>query len=429
MGNFDVVENNSSQIENDFFTKLSQKDTGDETQRRFRYQHTVTAYYSLLMYLEEIPYQEILCEHHEDIVGVLENNHFHGIQVKTRDPSLGLLKLNDDAIKSSIIRFLELDMQFPGCFDRFIIVSNCNYLLDATGNSIKVLKDQLALAGSSEYQFKPNTLDKYIDEIQRKVNCTRKNVLDTLIKTEFQTMSGFDEIESKIIVEIMPKIDICASFPIERLKFILNNLVYDIYSKSSRKSVYPISDYISLLKGNPAENLVQSEINIKRISKKIVKSILSSASTQTYFLASPNEECFFDLNTQKIMISKMNCGMIDPDAIAVMDQLRDSSEQYFLTYFHKNLDRINSKMKFTHIRNLILNQAVEAKIKVKKDNAPYGEDMLREIEKRLLTISEKRADDVDHCPYEILKGLVGSLAGECKVQFSPTPKGGWNSEK
>ncbi len=416
-------------IERDILKELSSKDVGDEMQRRIRYQHTVTAYYSLLMYLGKISYQEILCEHHEDIIGKLNDKEFHGIQVKTKDPSLGLLKINDEAIESSIIRFVELNLQFPNCFKRFIIVSNSNYLKDDTGNSIRILEEQLAVSNSPAYKLKPSTLEKNIKKIEEKARCSRKEVLSVLKKTAFQTMPGFDEIESKIIAEVMPHIDICASFTVERLRGILDNLIYSIYSRSSKKIPSSIKDYISLLQGKPIEHLIQTEVNNKRVTKDIIKSILSSANTQTYFLSSANEELSLNSNRQKIMIGKMNCGMIDPDAIAVMDQLRDSSEQYFLTAFHKNMERIDSKLRFTHIRSIVKNQAIEAKVKVKKSDGPYGEEMLKEIEARLANIAEKRVEDIDHCPYEILKGLVGSLTGECAVQFSQTPKGGWNFEK
>lgn len=409
-------------------SELSEKDHGDETQKRFRYQHTVSAYFAFLMYSEKILFKEILCEQHEDILGVMNNGKFQGIQVKTRQLSDGPFKLGDEAVVNSLCRFIENNKKFPGSFGKFIFTSNCDYLRDKTGESIETLVKMLQELKPPDYKFSLSTLDKYISKLEKKTNSTRLEVIETLKITEFQTMPGLDDIESKIIIEILAKIDLCSDYTVERLQSILDKMIYTAYLASSKKSKEPIEDYISLLNGDRIKNAVDSQVNIKRITKEMVETIIKSFSNRAYYLAFENREISLNPDRKKLMKVKMNCGMIDPDAIDVIDDLRDKTEEYFLKNYHKESVNSSVKKDFLHIRGVVKNQAIEAKVETKSAKNAYGSRMLTNIEKRLAKISEKRAKDVDNCPYEILKGMVGVLTGECEVQFSDTPEGGWKIE-
>ena len=408
--------------------ELSEKDCGDETQRRFRYQHTVAAYFAFLMYSGKIPYKEILCEQHEDIMGVLYNGKFHGIQVKTRQLSDGPFKLSDEAVINSLSRFIENSKKFPQHFEKFIFASNCEYLRNDTGESIKTLIRNLQEVKPPKYKFSPSTLEKYITELEKKSNATREEVVEILKITKFQTMPGLDDIEAKIVTEILSQIKLCSNYNVERLKNILNKMIYTAYLASSKKLKEPIEDYISLLNGDRIKNAVDAQVNTKRITIEMVESIVKSFSSKAYYLASDNSQISLNPNRKKLMEIKMNCGMIDPDAIAMVDELRDKTEEYFLGNYYKESGNNSVKESFSHVRGVVKNQAIEAKGETKSEKKAYGSRMLTNIEKRLLKICEKRSKDVNNCPYEILKGMVGVLTGECEIQFSDTPEGGWKIE-
>jgi hypothetical protein len=408
--------------------ELSEKDHGDETQKRFRYQHTVAAYIAVLMYSHKAKYKEILCEQHEDITGVLDNGKFEGIQVKTRQLSDGPFKLSDEAIISSLSRFIENNKKFPGQFEKFIFIANCDYLKSDTGDSIQTLSKTLKEVQPPGYKFSPLTLDKYISRLEEKAKATREEIVQTLKITDFQSMPGLNDIEAKIITESLAKIDVCSGYSVERLQNILDKLIYTAYLASSRRLKEPIDDYLSLLTGNRIENVIVSEVNAKRITKEMIESIIKSFDSKAFYLASENKGISLKPDRKKLMEIKMNCGMIDPDAISMIDLLRDKAEEYFLENYHKESGNISIKNKFLHIREIVKNQAIEAKVVTKSEKRAYGSKMLSDVEKRLTRISEKRSKDVDNCPYEILKGLVGLLTGECEIQFSDTPKGGGEIE-
>jgi hypothetical protein len=407
---------------------LSEKDRGDETQRRYRYQHTVTAYYAFLMYMQKVPFIELLCEHHEDIIGVKESGKLCGIQVKTRQLSDGPFRLSDEAVKKSLCRFIESSKKYPGYFEKFIFISNCDYLRDATGDSIQTLLTNLKDIKYPDYKFTPKTLDNYICELEKKTKATREEIVKILKITDFDIMPGLNDIEPKIIMETLSKIISCSDYTVERLQNILEKMIFTVYSASSKRSEEPIEDYISLLNGDRIKNAIDSQVNSKRITKDMVENLIRSCTSKAYYLASKNSEISLNPNRKKIMEVKMNCGLIDPDAIEMIDDLRDKTEEYFLENYHKENGKSLVKKDFLHIRGVVKNQAIEAKVESKSEKEAYGSKMLKNIEKRLARISEKRAKDVDNCPYEILKGMVGVLTGECEVQFSDTPEGGWKIE-
>ncbi len=421
------VENNKNTTTSPLF-ELSDKDHGDEIQRRFRYQHTVAAYIAILMYSGNVEYKEILCEHHEDVTGILDSGKLHGIQIKTRQLSDGPFKLSDDAVKSSIIRFIVNYKKYPGHFEKFVFIANCGYLINKTGDSIETLSQELKKVRPPSFKFSPSTLDKYIIDIEKESGATRQEIVEILRITDFQSMPGLNDIESKIITESLSKIALCSNYSVERLASILDKLIYTAYLASSKKSKEPIADYISLLRGDKIRNLVSLEVNAKRITKEMVASIIKSCDSKAYYLAAEDGAVYLNPNRKKLMELKMNYGMIDPDAISIIDSLRDRAEEYFLGNYYKDNGNNSVIKKFLHVREIVKNQAVEAKISNKSKKVVYGSDMLRDIENRLLFISQNRSKDVDDCPYEILKGLVGSLAGECQIQFSDTPEGGWEIE-
>lgn len=397
---------------------------GDDTQLRFRYQHTVTALIALLMYLGDLPYKEILCEYHEDILALSENEKYTGIQIKTKDPKLGLFDLSDKSVISALAKFCKLNAQFDNQFEKYIFATNCNFLEDNTGKSIARLADELKRDKINNEAFTPKTLEEYVQKIQDKANCSRECVISTLKKTKFQIMPSINEIDSVIISKTLSQIPECTELPVERLSFILNSIVTTVYSKSSRKSNDTIMYYIALLAGDVDENFRIAEVNSKLIRPDDIE-IMITAPEMNAFLGLNVETVDDNPERSEIMEMKMNCGAISQTSIANMNTLRENSEQFFLKEFYKSQSSVDSQRKYTHIKNVVKNESIEAHEQVEKDDKPYGKEMMKEIEGRLKQISSETPDKVLGCKYEVLKGLVGSLTGECKVQFSPTPKGGW----
>jgi hypothetical protein len=421
MLNKDQLQNNLSPIDP---AGAPSNDPGDETQLRFRYQHTFTVLVALTMYSGQVPYKELYCEHHEDILGVVEHGGYHGIQIKTRQLKDGPFELSDKAIKGSLLRFIKHELKYPGSFTKFFIVSNCPCLDDDTGKSLINLLNQVKADVRDD--FKPKIMKNYIQNLAIESETTEDVVFEVLKKTEFLLGPGIDDIDSKVINEHLGKLPECSGVGIEKLRVLHRRLCETMHLASSRYLENAIYDYAALAGG---ELRVNAEvINSKRISKQLIGKMVSENISTNLFLSSRSG--ISDLSpatSNQLMRFKMATGMIDNDDIEMVDDLRADAEEYFLNGSYKSENKESYIYELNQIRKIVVNEARESKSRLKKDDAPYGADMLHDIEDRLRNISESRPNDVFQCPYEILKGLVGILTNECKVAFSKEPPGGWFS--
>lgn len=405
-------------------TELSEIDTGDEMQRRIRYQHYYTAIILIGMYKGDCKYKEIFCEHHEDILGVLENGKYHGIQVKTRQLSDGPFGLNDTAVKSSIKRFIELNEKFPNQFTKFIFVANCDFVKDKSGNDINHFVSQ-AKEYVSGNEFKPSTLEKFLKELETLTGIQREDIIKVVSMIELQLgpeLQGIGLIAQSFL-GLLPK---CVGYSVEKVKIMFKHIVDLIYTASSKEIENPIMYYTALCEGSLIDTQKAFIINSKRVTKKHIKDIIESLPTKTYYLISANDNNIELLpDRQNRMKLKMAYGMIDPGDIESMDDLRVSAESYFFENNYKESSDSNIIKEFIHIKTLLLNMAREVKGRCKDNGAPYGDKMLRAIEQKIDEIIKSRPEDVFHYRYEILKGVIGYLTGGCKIAFSEEPKGGW----
>ncbi|MFK4435442.1 dsDNA nuclease domain-containing protein [Paenibacillus sp. RC21] len=405
---------------------LSETDPGDETQKRFRYQHTYTALVAFQMYNGNLPYKELFCEHHEDILAVKEDGTYHGIQIKTRQITDGAFEIGDSAVINSLTRFVRLLKKFPKRFSKFIIVSNCPFRNDDSGKSLVNLLNQVK-KGKSE-NFTPRDLNKHVQSLILKSEASMVEVLSTLAITEVQTGPGMDDIDAKVINDHIGKSKACEGLAIERLRLIHRLLCEKIYGASSKRVENAVKDYSSLIGGNTIVNA--EEINTKRITKHTVALLVEDNVKGNVFLSTRGSmEGITPSESSQLMRYKLACGLVDVEDIDIMDDLRASAEDYFIENSHRAENKVKYLNEYHQIRKIVTNQSVEAKSRCRKTDAPYGTNMLQSIEDRLDDISKNRKEDVFHSPYEILKGLVGVLTNECKIAFSKEPIGGWKNRE
>lgn len=408
---------------------LSKTDPGDEVQKRFRYQHTYTALVAIQMFAGKIPYKEILCEQHEDILGVCLDGKFEGIQIKTKQLSGGELELGNEAITKSLIRFINLFNEFPGQFRKFVFVSNCPIRNDKTGKSlINLITQSRNISVNSKVKFAPSTLEKYVQTLCTESSSTREKVIQVLSIVETQIGPSMDDIESKILTDHLGSLNDCSNTSLVQLKIMLDSIIGKIYFASSKRVLNPIKDYVALTTGTI--KLVEDvEINTKRITVEIISKVINEGINSNLFLRSRSglPQSKLPKQNNNLMKFKMNCGLIDIDSIEIMDDLMSSAEDYFFGKYYKVNNPPEIIEELDQIRTIVLNQANEAKSRSKRKDRVYGTYMLQDIEDRLEKITDKRPEHIYHCPYEILKGLVGILSNECKIAFSEEPEGGWKS--
>ncbi|KQO18042.1 dsDNA nuclease domain-containing protein [Paenibacillus sp. Leaf72] len=417
-----IERNYDSSAKDPLLTTLS-NDPGDETQKRFRYQHTFTVLIAIEMFAGNIPYKELYCEHHEDILAVREDGNYDGLQVKTRQVSDGPFELRDPAIKKSLLRFIKLEADFENSFSNFTIISNCSFRDDDSAKSLINLVNQVTNT-SLISDIKPRDLRKYIDELVKESELSIETVLTTIKKIKTMVGPGLDDIDAKIINDHLGKVHQCNGASIEKLRVIHRRLCEKVYFASSRFLENGIYDYAELATGRI--NSVAEEINAKRITKLAVDRIVQENFNKNLFLSSRSNAADITIaKSNQLLKRKMSSGFIDFEEIEIMDDLRTDAEDYFLTNSIKADNQQEYLREFQQIKKIVLNQSIEAKSRCKKEDSPYGAEMLHSVEDRLREVAINRTKDVFECPYEILKGLVGVLTNECKVAFSKEPPGGW----
>ena len=113
--------------------ELNTADTGDDTQRRFRYQAAYAAIISLDLLDPISEFEEVFCEHHEDILVRKKDHSFVGIQVKTRDSGRDPFKANDPEVIHALKRFVEQSIQYPSQYSRFVLATNYTFWSERKG--------------------------------------------------------------------------------------------------------------------------------------------------------------------------------------------------------------------------------------------------------------------------------------------------------
>jgi Cap4, dsDNA endonuclease domain len=110
-------------------------DTGDETQRNYRYQYGYGVILLAAAARNAKDYRAVWCEQKEDFLCEIDDAHFDAIQVKTQQRENGYWQTNSAALVKSIRRFGEFDTLYPGAIRRFVFVSNAE-CLDSDADSL-----------------------------------------------------------------------------------------------------------------------------------------------------------------------------------------------------------------------------------------------------------------------------------------------------
>lgn len=249
---------------------LSLTDRGDDTQRRYRYQNAYTVLLAIRMYNGELPYKEIYCELHEDILAVNEDGTYVGIQIKTRNQSEGSFDIGDEAVKESLIRFIKHYKKFPNRFSDFQLVSNCGFRNNRSGKNLVTL---LELAKSGEI-VETDKFDNFVQLLIERTGGTREEILDVLAITSTQTGPGMNDIEAKIIANHLARLEICKDASLYELEATYSMLLDQIYGASSKRSQNGLEDYAAFLGGKLIEQ--KAELCAKRITKHAVGDLLGN---------------------------------------------------------------------------------------------------------------------------------------------------------
>jgi Cap4 dsDNA endonuclease len=396
---------------------LSTLDPGDDVQLRFRYQAVYAARLALGILVSEIGILEIYCEQHGDVLIRMSSGAFRGCQVKTRHPKYGPFKSDEQPMIESISRFVGMDLQFPGRFDRFVLAVNCGFWAHKQENekNLHCLKARACKAVESGNTPTRGTLAQIIKTIKLEQKCDGKSILRTICKLELQEDLPELSFAEKDLVfrvgEIYKK-----DTTLDRLSVAADQLINLVLKASSLANTSSVSFYFSLF-DNPAEAKEQDVIAGKRVTKDLVSAVIAAVSVQTPLLTNngaPRLVKGFSKAEQKF-----TAGGISKENIESFKDFQASLEVLMDEWGYK-YDFDEAARRYNHLQLIVREQCFDAEGKSKASQQDYGIQMLQEVRKNLKERYQLSAIDFRSldCEYEHLLGVVGDLTEKCDVWWS-----------
>lgn len=398
---------------------LSSTDHGDDMQLRVRYQSTYAAWVSLSMLIAETEVQEVYCEQHEDVLLRKANGKYHGCQVKTRLPRLGPFKSDDAQIKDSISRFIELEKDFSGYFERFIIATNVAFWQSDTNS--KNLPHLIGLAHSMNSSTPPlsREIRKLVNEWCDKHKCERELVWKVLDRLELQPeLPQFIDIEKQLAFKIAEVLD-QAFRRADELQRAAKALVQLVSDASSLNHNNPLFRYFVFVKDPPSAEEA-AIIAGKKICKEAVLQSIQQCFDEAVLLTSGNHIPISELpaGTHRLE-KKLAGGGISVAEIDLLKSFKYSADVLLLQWLNK-YGKARASARYDHLRLMVTEDCYEAAGSVASKDELYGAKMLARVRSNLKTSVAHQLNHLKEMgvTYNHLLGVAGILTEDCKVWWS-----------
>jgi hypothetical protein len=260
---------------------------------------------------------------------------------------------------------------------------------------------------SAESLEKLNGARKGVQAISAKTLLGEEAIFGILKKVKFVTSMPLDGFESLIAHEHLPKVDGCAGLSATLLSKIVDRMVSMIYKASSMAVADPSRHYAPLL----ATGAVAAEIAGKRVTKDMFRITITDCVSPAFrYQAGLGILKESTPDTWKLLRQKMDHGGI-ADFFDYMHRRAISAEE-LLFEFDPSSDTANQ------IENLVADQCDEVRLKYLQEKEPCGDKILQATIERFEQMSKEERARVHYQSPEMLMGVAGLLAGDCKVWWS-----------
>lgn len=396
-------------------TTLDKMDRGDDTQRRFRYQNSCACLISLKMLEDDSTYQEIYCEHFEDILLKLKTGKYAGVQIKTRDNNLGCFDIKDEAVENSISRFIKLDIQFKGLFSYFVLATNVGFYKSDSKGLNELIKWSKTIQLSSILKSRTE-FAKLVKKLSGSISdCSCEDVITTLSKIRTKgDMPQFNDIEDKIFSKLCA-LGTYGTIPPRIIKLAISRLIMKHFDASSL--VYNgRMDFYVFAKDYEGDE-IQITIRSKTINKEIITSIINEViENPEPIIKTKNPESILSIpKTTSVLERKMDKGDINIDNVTLMKDNKFATESFMTKEYYRS-NKL-SEEKYNQIRQIVLNEC-QASYDSFNKNSIFGLEMLNDVRNRLMERYKLDKTCFFGCTPEHLLGMAGILTEECKVWWS-----------
>jgi len=395
--------------------QIDTRDRGDDIQRRFRYQNTCAAIFSLKLLDEEPEFIEMYCEHYEDILIKKHDNKFVGIQVKTRKKQKPF-KTIDPPVKVSLKRFFKLEKSHGQKFSRYVLYTNVGFWQERKNHNnldylINKIRDSNSISILQEKEFsKIVELTNEIDDLEN------ETIFRALKKLYLEPGPRFEDIKYRLANDLTqyPRLSDKTFSELDELS---SRLVYKMYEASSMSYIDPKHDYF-FLSEDPKSSANAEILNGKRITKETLMSIIQDFNLEYVPLQTLDPIVLKSLRPgryRKLEI-KMIAGEIPLASINLIKEHKYSAEALFQKLLHKNQKKAQKLFdSLSLIAKTECQEAYDANFSKEK---PFGHGMLQESRCRIRHRYELDCCRMFNGTYEHMMGIAGILTEECKIWWS-----------
>jgi hypothetical protein len=395
---------------------LSDTDRGDDTQRRYRYQAAYAALISLGLLKKKTEFEEIFCEHHEDILIRGKDGKFIGIQVKTRKPGIGAFTFSDREIITSLKRFLELELAYPDHFKRYVIAASCGFWQKNPNDSNLVHCLDAIRTKDPAILHNAKFLGR-VKKLSNVANCNEDFVINVLRKVKTTKSPDLDAYEAYLF-QALAQMPTWKRERVDTINKAAILLIDTMFRAASLSHTSAMSAYFAML-DDPETAKINQVIQGKRVTRTKVEETMQQVLKSAILLRPRTPVNLSDLpKGMKGMELKMAKGGISFLNIDNAKDLKFSAIHASTEWLYK-YDPTDAIERYQHLSVIVRNECQEAYDLVKTKHRLFGEDMLKEIRKRLRSSYDREVKSkYTDCRYEHLLGIAAILTEECKIWWS-----------
>ncbi len=389
-------------------------DPGDETQRRFRYQHSYGVILLAGTAIGRLPYKSIWCEHHDDFLAQI-NGTFDSYQIKTRVPEYGPWELTTDGFIAAITKFTVLESRFPSKIARFKFVSNARTSdsnaeakVGRSPNRLLEAVSSVALHTDLKHPF-----DGAFTGLATACQADPKCLFDVLKRVDLIVGPSLEDFEAAISLQHIGGIESCAMLVAARINAIRDELIQKVHDASSNRVDDP-SKHWCCVNGVALDD---PRIQAKRLSPAIVDEVIRQERPIS-FRYSPIATITDNRLTQNNLTTfekKFIRGGLHQQ-LETMRRRTVSTEQHLLELAASKPQDIKAIR--NQLESVVQGVCDDAYLQHSVAGQLSGPGLLSQVQQRLQTLAEDQPNLVCEQPYDCLVGMAGLLTEACSVWWS-----------
>jgi hypothetical protein len=342
---------------------------------------------------------------------------FIGVQVKTREPSLGPFTFGDAAIQRSLESFVRIEEKFPSKFVRYVIRANCGFWQKRNNiHNISHCVDRIRNCQDRGLSIDED-IANVITDFAEKANSSEKvvtSVLKKLFVEKSPDLEGYQGYLSELIANKTGKTSEMYDALIETAEALIDKMwtAASLPHDSAKEAYFVLLD-------DPETARVEETIEAKRITREIVEQVINQSLGSYSMLTTARA---LDVMNLPKGIRKMELKMAEGGfSVRNVEIARDhklSADAILAQWIYKYGTDVTTE-RYKHLSVIAETACQEAYDETQTKETKFGENMLKDLRRR---IERRYPNEVQNrfpdFTYEQMLGIVGILTEECKVWWS-----------